>query len=134
MRQVPRRQGRAFPVRARAGASAGLRHVPRTSRVGESADADSPRSPVRLYGMPFQPAGAATGGGLDSRNGGPGDSRSAQSAIPKLYPLPSKGAWLLCEPDFTQMRLLPAFLFTVAAFAQATPQAGQDAKGAIAPA
>src|SRR5512133_2987079 len=81
-----------------------------------------------MHGVSLQPAGAATGGQLHAGNGGPGDPRPAQPAVPKLYPLPSEDTWFLCEQDVDQMRLPLAFLITVAAFAQQTAPPAQPAE------
>src|ERR1019366_3088780 len=72
-----------------------------------------------MHGVPLQPAGAQSPGQLDIGDGGPCHPRFAQPAVPKLHPLPPEGAWFLCESGIHQMRILLAFLITVAAWAQA---------------
>src|ERR1035441_2695781 len=70
-----------------------------------------------MHGVPLQPAGAQSPGQLDIGDGRACHPRSAQPAVPKLHSLPSEGAWFLCESGINQMRILLAFLITVAAFA-----------------
>src|ERR1019366_4768454 len=87
-----------------------------------------------MHGVPLQPAGAQSPGQLDIGDGGPCHPRFAQPAVPKLHPLPSEGAWFLCESGINQMRILLAFLITLAAFAQPpAPPAQPPAKPAATP-
>src|ERR1035437_1716148 len=87
-----------------------------------------------MHGVPLQPAGAQSPGQLDIGDGGPCHPRFAQPAVPKLHPLPPEGAWFLCESGIHQMRILLAFLITVAAFAQPpAPPAQPPAKPLATP-
>src|ERR1035441_3653203 len=87
-----------------------------------------------MHGVPLQPAGAQSPGQLDIGDGGPCHPRFAQPTVPKLHPLPPEGAWFLCESGIHQMRILLAFLITVAAFAQPpAPPAQPPAKPTATP-
>src|ERR1035437_2015758 len=87
-----------------------------------------------MHGVPLQPAGAQSRGQRDFGDGRACHPRSAQPAVRKLQCLTSEGAWFLYKSGINQMRILLAFLITLAAFAHPpAPPAQPPAKPAATP-
>src|SRR2546428_10258661 len=93
--------------------------LPRATRINESADAHQARGPIRMPGVPRQPARSGRYG--CSENGSRCRSacipRSAVSAISELHHLPPEDPWKPRGPESAAVRLslMLVLLFPLAA-------------------